>query len=369
MKLKEIINKLDKSSIKAGEGNSEGLYPLFTCSPIVSKYLDSYMFDKEALVLSTGGNFAIHYINGKFNYSTDCYAFNTYDYNLKYLYYYLSSKSNDINKMFRGAGLKHLNKNEFLLFEIKETDKEKQSNIVAILDKVEFLIKLRKKEINNYDFLIKSQFVEMFGCKQEGFKCDTIQFSKCVLSMLKGPFGSDIKKSLYVPKSDNTYKVYIQVNAIQKNEQLGDYYISKDYFDDKMYKYEVKPLDYIVTCDGTLGKLLRLDDNMEKGIISSSLLKITLNEKISYKYFEEVWKQYILSELSRDIRNACLNHLPSAKVIGSLYIPFPPKELQDRYTKIVEQIDKQKFVSENISQMVYETSKSWYNLIIKFSGS
>lgn len=155
----------------------------------------------------------------------------------------------------------------------------------------------------------------MFGCKQDGFKCSTIQFCECVSSMLKGPFGSDIKKSLYVSKTEDTYKVYIQVNAIQKDETLGDYYISKEYFDNKMHKFEVKPLDYIVTCDGTLGKLLRLDDDMEKGIISASLLKITLNEKISYKYFEEVWNQYMLSELSKDIRNACLTHLHQQKLL------------------------------------------------------
>lgn len=204
--------------------------------------------------------------------------------------------------------------------------------------------------------VFKSQFVELFGCKQDGFKCPTIQFSECVSNMLKGPFGSDIKKSLYVPKAADTYKVYIQVNAIQKDENLGDYYISKEYFDSKMYKFEVKPLDYIVTCDGTLGKLLRLDDNMEKGIISASLLKITLNEKISYKYFEEVWNQYMLGELSKDIRNACLTHLPSAKVIGSLHIPLPSKELQDKYTKIVKQIDKQKFVIENLCQIIGKMS-------------
>ena len=34
--------------------------------------------------------------------------------------------------------------------------------------------------------------------------------------LLKGPFGSDLKKSLYVPKSLNTYKVYLQENVLKK---------------------------------------------------------------------------------------------------------------------------------------------------------
>lgn len=366
MVLKDAIIRFNKSTIKAGDGIPKGKFPLYTCSPVVNKYLDDYLFDDEAIILGTGGNPSINYCNGKFAVSTDCLTMKaTEKFSTKYLYYYLIGNIKKIESMFRGAGLKHLNKNELMKMQIDNIEKEKQNKIVKKLDKIQQVIDIRKKQKKQLDELIKSQFVEMFGCKQDGFKCPTIQFSECVSNMLKGPFGSDIKKSLYVPKAEDTYKVYIQVNAIQKDENLGDYYISKEYFDSKMYKFEVKPLDYIVTCDGTLGKLLRLDDNMEKGIISASLLKITLNEKISYKYFEEVWNQYMLGELSKDIRNACLTHLPSAKVIGSLHIPLPSKELQDKYTKIVEQIDKQKF---EIKKSLKEMQELYESLMEKYFG-
>ena len=295
-------------------------------------------------------------------YSTGFYCMTPNDNVLhEYLYYYFKSESfnSQKNKNCTGATQKAINNEGLKKIKIKFLPGlEEQNKIVKELSCVERLITIKNEEVNKLNLLVKSQFVEMFGCKQDGFKCPTIQFSECVSNMLKGPFGSDIKKTLYVPKAEDTYKVYIQVNAIQKDENLGDYYISKEYFDSKMYKFEVKPLDYIITCDGTLGKLLRLDDNMEKGIISASLLKITLNEKISYKYFEEVWNQYMLGELSKDIRNACLTHLPSAKVIGSLHIPLPSKELQDKYTKIVEQIDKQKFEFEKSLKKLQELQES-----------
>ena len=41
----------------------------------------------------------------------------------------------------------------------------------------------------------------------------------------KGPFGSSLTKSMFVPKGDDTVKVYEQKNAIQKNHTLGSYYI------------------------------------------------------------------------------------------------------------------------------------------------
>ena len=43
--------------------------------------------------------------------------------------------------------------------------------------------------------------------------------------------------------------------------------------------------DFIVTCDGTLGEIFRLNGLKEKGIISSSLLRITLDESKVILYF------------------------------------------------------------------------------------
>lgn len=193
--------------------------------------------------------------------------------------------------------------------------------------------------------LSKSRFIEMFGDLKENQNYRTILFSQCTKSMIKGPFGSDMKKSLYVPKGKDTYKVYIQLNAIQRNQSLGNYYISKDYFDKKISRFEVKPNDFIITCDGTLGKLLQLDENMEKGVISSSLLKITLDETvIDSSFFEILWTNVILPNLSRYTRNACLVHLPSVSTIGNLEFHLPDLYLQKEYTKLVKQIDKSKLV-------------------------
>ena len=170
-------------------------------------------------------------------------------------------------------------------------------------------------------------------------------------SILKGPFGSDIKKSLYVPKGDGAYKVYIQVNAIKKDESLGDYYISNDYFKEKMHRFEVKPYDYIITCDGTLGKYLRLSSKMEKGIISASLLKITLKDTILPKFFEYLWDGYILQRLVKEVRNTALQHLPSAGKMSKTLIPVPPVQEQE---KIVAELDCLSGIIEKKKQQLKE---------------
>ena len=174
-----------------------------------------------------------------------------------------------------------------------------------------------------------------------------VKFSDCVEYMIKGPFGSDMKKSLYVSKGNNTYKVYIQANAIQKDQSLGDYYVSEEYFHQKLERFEVHSGDYLITCDGTLGKFIKLNENIEKGVISSSLLLLKLkNDTIYDKYFELVWEYSMLGYLASQARNACLVHLPSAKAIGDVEIFLPDLkeqvELADRAFSVSDIVEKRK---------------------------
>ena len=90
----------------------------------------------------------------------------------------------------------------------------------------------------------------------------------------KGPFGSALTKSMFIPKSDDSIKVYEQKNAIQKDFSLGDYYISKEYYEDKMKSFTVESGDLIVSCAGTIGETYVMPDNIELGIINQALMRI-----------------------------------------------------------------------------------------------
>ena len=161
MELIEILNKFEKSKIKAGDGRKDGIYPLYTCSPKVNKFLDNYLYDTEAIILSTGGNPVINYHKGKFSYSSDCLAVQSNGkFENKYIYYYLISKTNEIAKMFRGAGLKHLNKKEFFKMNIELINIEEQKKIIKELDLINKLMNYKRKQIKLFDDFIKSQFVE-----------------------------------------------------------------------------------------------------------------------------------------------------------------------------------------------------------------
>ena len=266
----------------------------------------------------------------------------------EYLYYYLKLKKKDVNNLGRGVAQNNINLSLLRKFKIPVMPLHQQKKIIEVLDIVSSTINNYERELILLDELVKARFVEMFGDPNIEFKYSSVKFNDLVARMTKGPFGSDMKKDLFVPKGENTYKVYIQINAIQKNQSLGEYYISKEYFDRKVSRFELFPNDYIITCDGTLGKYLKLDENMEKGVISPSLLRLTLqNDKINDKYFENIWDFYMLGLMKKEARNACLVHLPSAKKIGEISIPVPPLELQNQFASFVEEIDKSRLLSNH----------------------
>lgn len=97
----------------------------------------------------------------------------------------------------------------------------------------------------------------------------------------KGPFGSALTKSMFVSKTDQTIKVYEQQHAIKKDSSLGTYYITREYFDEKMSGFEVRAGDIIVSCAGTIGETYILPDGIEKGIINQALMRITLPSGIT----------------------------------------------------------------------------------------
>jgi len=231
---------------------------------------------------------------------------------------------------------------------------DEQLKMVELFSRIEENIEINNNKIHLLKELVKTRFFEMFENEQ-----NQELFENVVERMTKGPFGSDIKKSLYVPKGSDTYKVYIQVNAIEKNHQLGDYYISRDYFEQKMRRFEVSPGDYLITCDGTLGKYIRLPNNIEQGIISASLLRLTIKEEvIAPKFFETMWDNYLLPKLNGMVRNGCLKHLPSAKDIGKQTIPLPAISNQNKYNDFVLTV-------ENQIEILRNTNKKYKELLSK----
>ena len=346
MELIECINKLEKSKIKAGDGEKVGKYPLYTCSPKVNKFCDYYLYNTEAIILGTGGNPVINYHKGEFSYSTDCLAIQSKgEFENKYLYYYLMSKISDISKMFRGAGIKHLNKRELFQMNINLIDKREQIIIVKSLDMINEIIELKKKQLEELNTIIKSQFVEMFGEPLISNNYGRITLDKLI----------KVSQGLQIPiekrkndKGRNRYK-YITIQYLNGSKK-------EEYIENPNERVICNKEDILMTRTGNTGQVIT---NVE-GVFHNNFFKMDydrkiINKEFLIKYFEN---ELIYKDI---IRRATTSTIPdlSHSQFYKMSIDLPPITLQNQFSEIVKQIDKQKFESMIQLKMIEKI----YNII------
>ena len=152
----------------------------------------------------------------------------------------------------------------------------------------------------------------------------------------KGPFGSSLTKAMFVPESEDTYKVYEQKNAIQKDCTLGTYYITKEKYD-SLSGFAVHPFDIIVSCAGTIGEAYVLPRNIQKGIINQALMLIRLYSR-EIEQFYLLYFDFILKEEAKDSsKGTAIKNIPPFDILKNFFIPMPPLNEQRR---ILDEINR-----------------------------
>ena len=174
---------------------------------------------------------------------------------------------------------------------------------------------------------MKNQFLEKFGAPLHEF------VSEKKGSIKRGPFGSTIKKEFFVKSG---YKVYEQQNVIKNNLELGTYYIDENKFKE-LEGFKVEPNDILISCSGTIGKIIELPKKIIPGIINQALLKITLNqEKVSNKYFIHLFRSNLDKFLKENTKGTAIKNITSVKDLKEIILPLPPLPTQK---KIASKID------------------------------
>lgn len=273
-----------------------------------------------------------------------------------YLYYLIHAF--DLKKGFYGMGSgvrQGLNYDEVKELHIVIPSQDEQNAIVAYLDdqcaQIDSLVQEAKETIEEYkkwraaiifeavtkgldsSAEMKNSGVEWIGMMPGHWEkkrlCD-------IASYKKGPFGSELKISMFVPKGENTYKVYEQKNAIYKDCSLGYYYISKKKYED-LQGFAVVHGDVIVSCAGTIGECYILPENIEAGIINQALMRIRFIIDIEPRYFLSLFSIILRYAGEKYSNGSAIKNIPPFNILKKLKIPFPPINVQKQIVAYLDE--------------------------------
>lgn len=184
----------------------------------------------------------------------------------------------------------------------------------------------------------------------------------------KGPFGSSLTKSMFVPKSDETIKVYEQKNAIKKDYTLGDYYISQKKFN-TMQSFIVRPNDIIVSCAGTIGETYMLPLDAPIGIINQALMRVCLYDLEIADYWQLFFEYILLKKAEMKGAGSAIKNIPPFEILKSLLIALPPiqeqKRLLGRYRELLKHIEEYDDAQEQLDKLNKELPEALKKSILQ----
>ena len=345
----------------------EGEYPYYGANGI-QDYVADYIFDDELVLLAEdGGNFESKERPIAYRVSGKCWV-NNHAHVLKpkegldvdYLCYSLMFYN--VDGMVNGATRKKLTQAAMRKMQIPSRSMDEQKFIADELNRIIKIKEQRQQELQLLDNLIKARFVEMFGDPElNPMGWEQVTLNDVCSSIVRGPFGSALKKEFFVEPDETTYKVYEQKHAIQKSASIGTYYITEEKYQE-LKRFECLPGDILMSCSGTMGELYQLPDGCEKGVINQALCKFTLNERILPICFLVYMKQTIGN---LETKGSGIQNIAAVSYVKQMPINLPPMDVQNEFEQFVHQVDKSKVA---IQKALDEAQQLFDSLMQEYFG-
>lgn len=284
----------------------------------------------------------------------------------RYLYYYLKSP------VFQGfllnvgsrAAQAGFNKNDLQDLLIPNISKRKQLEIVRILERVEFVIEVRRQELEKLDDFIKARFIEMFGEPENNNKAWPVKSldKLCTVGSSKRVYQSE-QSSEGVP----FWRISDLVSKIDTGTVDSELFISEIKYTE-LKRAGLVPVtgDILVTSRGTLGRCYIVHDEdcfyFQDGMIS---WLSNYSEEITPLYLQYL---FTMSGFGKQIDNAQAGSTVaylSIAMLKKLQVMVPNKALQEQFAAFVEQVDKSKVA---VQKAIDETQLLFDSLMQKYFG-
>ena len=276
----------------------------------------------------------------------------------EYLKYYF--EYNRPNKLIKDEAYPSISLTDIGELKIDIKTQGERENIVRNLACIAYLIELQKKQLQMFDILIKSRFIEMFGDPVSNpFKWDKVPLSE--LADIKiGPFGSLLHKDDYIENGHPLVNPsHIKDGKIVTDNKLT---ISDEKFGE-MAAYHLKIGDVVMGRRGEMGRCAVVN---EDGLLcGTGSLLIRSKGEVTADYIQKIISFPSFKKIIEDI--AVGQTMPNLNVplVSNFKIIKPPIGVQHKYYSFVHQVEKLKSEEQ---KKLEQTQTLFDSLMQKYFG-
>lgn len=334
-KLGQYVN-IKTGKLDANASSENGQYPFFTCAMEPLK-IDSYSYDCECVLVAGNGDLNVKYYCGKFDAYQRTYIIESKNksyLDVQYLYCFLDKYIETLRSLSIGGVIKYIKLGNLTEADIPIPDITKQKEIVSILDKATHTIDLCNSILEKLDLLVKSQFVEMFGCidltpqNEDWFEISeigTVIGGSTPKTSISEYWDGDLKWITPAELDIDSGYIYDSVRKITTKgaESCSLQLLPKE--------------TVILTSRAPIGKVGIAGEEL---FCNQGFKNIICNGKIVPRYLYSIllFNTEYLNSLGR---GATFKEI-SKSIVEKIRIPVPPLELQTQFADFVQQIDKSK---------------------------
>ena len=334
--------KLDANAAVVG-----GEYPFFTCSKEPLR-INTYTYDCECILVAGNGDLNVKYYKGKFEAYQRTYIIEDNSGGklyMPYLYYFMEKYIEELREKSIGGVIKYIKLGNLTDKVIDLPDMNKQKEIVDILSTSQKIIELYEREIKKFEEIIKARFVEMFGDPVSNEKqWDKVKLSVCLERIDNGKSficDNQARSGDYpaiLKLSAATYGIYIP----EENKAL----LNENQFVESV---EVHAGDLLFTRKNTpelVGMAAYVYQTPEKLMMPDLIFRLVTNEKMNPVFLWQLINNREFRTVIQSVAGGSAKSMSniSKERLNNIYVICPPKEVQNSYREIIDQVNKSKVV-------------------------
>ena len=343
--LKDFCKKESSNIAQKDLENNQGEFPIYGASGLI-KYVDFYKQEKPYIAVVKDGA-GVGRVMKLPPYSsvigTLQYIIPNDDVNVDYLAY--SMENMKLSKYYMGAAIPHIYFKDYCNEAMPLHSAKEQHEIATNLYKVNKLIDCRNQQLLKLDELVKSRFVEMFGDPMiNPMGWNIVNISEVVGGKVSNGFFA--KRDEYC--DDGNVKVLGVAHVVNRMYSNIECLPQTNGTDADISKFGVKYGDMLF-CRSSLvaegiGKASVVPKNTPNNVLfECHVIRLPLNLDKCVPEFMQVLSttDYFRNQVISQSKTATMTTIGQDGILKTDII-LPPMELQKRFLKFVEQIEKSK---------------------------